>query len=122
MAAIVGAALQTAAVHVAMMILGRFIAGLACGSLLSLVPIYLAETAQSDNRGFLVGLHGMMIAIGFGTANWVGYAGSYAVSDAQWRVPLGMQLPVPVLMMAGCVFIPFTPRWCKSAEPKLPSL
>ncbi|KPM35791.1 hypothetical protein AK830_g10780 [Neonectria ditissima] len=108
---IVGAVLQTAAVHVAMMILGRFIAGLACGSLLSLVPIYLAETAQADNRGFLVGLHGMMIAIGFGTANWVGYAGSFAVSDTQWRVPLGMQLPVPLLMIAGCVFIPFSPRW-----------
>ncbi|KAF7557625.1 hypothetical protein G7Z17_g588 [Cylindrodendrum hubeiense] len=108
---IVGATLQTAAVHVAMMILGRFIAGVACGSLLSLVPIYLAETALPNNRGFMVGLHGMMIAVGFGTANWVGYAGSHAVGDVQWRVPLAMQLPIPLLMMAGCVFIPFSPRW-----------
>lgn len=36
--AVIGAAIQTASVHVAMMMLGRFIGGLACGSLLSIVP------------------------------------------------------------------------------------
>jgi hypothetical protein len=55
----------------------------------------------------------MMIAIGFGTANWVGYAGSFAASHGQWRIPLGMQIPVPVLMMDGCTQIPFSPRWRK---------
>ncbi|KAI9154880.1 High-affinity glucose transporter [Paramyrothecium foliicola] len=106
---IVGAVLQCAAVHSAMMIIGRLIAGVGCGSLLSIVPIYLAETAQPSNRGFLVGLHGMMIAVGFGLANWVGYAGSYAASHAQWRIPLAMQIPVPAAMMVGCVLIPFSP-------------
>ncbi|KEY73519.1 hypothetical protein S7711_03684 [Stachybotrys chartarum IBT 7711] len=108
---IVGAALQCAAVHSSMMILGRFFAGIGCGSLLSVVPVYLAETAQPSNRGLLVGLHGMMIAVGFGLANWVGFAGSYASSDAQWRIPLAMQIPIPVAMMIGCVLIPFSPRW-----------
>ncbi|VUC31216.1 unnamed protein product [Clonostachys rosea] len=108
---IVGAILQTASVHVAMMIVGRLLAGIGCGSLLSVVPVYLAEASQPDSRGFLVGLHGMMIAIGFGVANWVGYGGSYASSHAQWRIPLAMQIPVPILMMIGCIYIPFSPRW-----------
>ena len=95
------------------MIVGRFLAGVGCGSLLSIVPVYLAETAQPDTRGFLVGLHGMMIAIGFGLANWVGYAGSYAAGHGQWRIPLAMQIPIPALMMVGCLFIPFSPRWRK---------
>ncbi|CAH0002217.1 unnamed protein product [Clonostachys byssicola] len=108
---IVGAVLQTASVHVAMMIVGRLLAGIGCGSLLSVVPVYLAEASQPDSRGFLVGLHGMMIAIGFGLANWVGYGGSYASSHAQWRIPLAMQIPIPILMMIGCIYIPFSPRW-----------
>ncbi|CAI6034548.1 unnamed protein product [Clonostachys chloroleuca] len=108
---IVGAILQTASVHVAMMIVGRLLAGIGCGGLLSVVPVYLAEASQPDSRGFLVGLHGMMIAIGFGVANWVGYGGSYASSHAQWRIPLAMQIPVPILMMIGCIYIPFSPRW-----------
>ncbi|CAH0032611.1 unnamed protein product [Clonostachys rhizophaga] len=108
---IIGAILQTASVHVAMMIVGRLLAGIGCGSLLSVVPVYLAEASQPDSRGFLVGLHGMMIAIGFGVANWVGFGGSYASSHAQWRIPLAMQIPVPIFMMVGCIYIPFSPRW-----------
>lgn len=69
--AIIGSILQCAAVQVGMMIAGRLVAGIGCGQLLSVVPIYLAEVAPPARRGFLVGLQGMMIAIGFGIANWV---------------------------------------------------
>lgn len=108
---IVGAVLQCAAVHVGMMIAGRLLAGIGCGQLLSIVPIYIAEIATPKRRGFLVGLQGMMIAIGFGLANWVGYAGAFASGNAQWRIPLAMQLPVPVLLCVMLFFVPFTPRW-----------
>lgn len=111
LAAIVGAVLQTAAVHVAMMITGRLIAGIGCGQILSVVPIYLAEVAPANRRGFLVGLQGMMIAIGFGMANWIGYAGAFASGDIQWRVPLATQLPIPVLLCILIFFVPFSPRW-----------
>lgn len=108
---IVGAVLQCAAVHVGMMIAGRLLAGLGCGQLLSVVPIYIAEVAPPNRRGFLVGLQGMMIAIGFGLANWVGYAGAFASGNAQWRIPLAMQLPVPILLSIMLFFVPYTPRW-----------
>ena len=94
-----------------MMIAGRLIAGLVCGQILSIVPIYLAEVSPPKIRGFFVGLQGMLIAIGFALANWVGYAGSFASGDPQWRIPLAMQLPVPLVLMAGIFFIPFSPRW-----------
>ena len=108
---IVGAVLQCAAVHVGMMIAGRLLAGIGCGQILSIVPIYIAEVATPKRRGFLVGLQGMMIAVGFGLANWVGYAGAFASGNAQWRIPLAMQLPVPVLLSVMLFFVPFTPRW-----------
>jgi MFS family permease len=109
--AIVGAVLQCAAVNIGMMIAGRLVAGIGCGQILSVVPIYLAEVSKPDQRGFLVGLQGMMIAIGFGVANWIGYAGAFAKGDGQWRIPLAMQLPIPVLLVVMIFFVPFSPRW-----------
>lgn len=94
-----------------MMIAGRLVAGTGCGQILSIVPIYLAEVSLPKTRGFLVGLQGMMIAIGFALANWVGYAGSYGRGDVPWRVPLAMQIPIPILLMIGIFFIPYSPRW-----------
>ncbi|KAF4783484.1 hypothetical protein HER10_EVM0010496 [Colletotrichum scovillei] len=109
--AIIGSILQCAAVQVGMMIAGRLVAGIGCGQLLSVVPIYLAEVAPPARRGFLVGLQGMMIAIGFGVANWVGYAGAFAMGDGQWRIPLAMQLPIPILLSVMVFYVPFSPRW-----------
>ncbi|UPK92207.1 hypothetical protein LCI18_003142 [Fusarium solani-melongenae] len=103
--------LQTGATHVGMMIAGRLVAGVACGQMLAVVPIYIAEVAPAENRGFLVGLQGMMVAIGFGLANWVGYAGSFAAGSATWRVPLAMQIPIPLILMVAVLFVPFSPRW-----------
>lgn len=94
------------------MIAGRFFAGAACGMLLTVVPIYIAEASPPQNRGMVVGLQGMMIAIGFFAANWIGYGGAYANGNAQWRIPLAMQIPGPLLLVIGCFFIPYSPRWC----------
>lgn len=112
--AIIGAVLQSAAVNAGMMIAGRFFAGIGCGMLLTVVPIYIAEASPPHQRGFIVGLQGFMIAIGFCIANWIGYGGAFAKDDAQWRIPLAMQIPGPLLLAVGCCFIPYSPRWCKS--------
>jgi MFS family permease len=52
-----------------MMIVGRFIAGLGCGMILTVVPVYIAEVSPPKQRGMIVGLQGMMISVGFFTAN-----------------------------------------------------
>ncbi|KAF5618073.1 high-affinity glucose transporter [Fusarium tjaetaba] len=96
--AILGAALQAGAVHVGMMIAGRLIAGLACGQFLAVVPVYIAEVAKPSQRGFLVGLQGLMTAIGFCIANWAGYGVAFAI-------------PVPFILMFAVFFVPFSPRW-----------
>lgn len=98
------------------MIAGRFLAGLGCGMILAIVPVYISEVSPPQSRGFIVGLQGMMIAIGFMVANWIGYAGDFAQGDAQWRVPLGMQIPGAVLLVIGCFFIPYSPRWLVERE------
>lgn len=95
------------------MIAGRGLAGISSGMLLALVPVYISEIAPPQKRAFLVGLQGLMSALGFFISNWIGYAGTFAIGQTQWRVPLAMQCPAPILMLIGCYFIPFSPRWCK---------
>ncbi|PLB50585.1 putative hexose carrier protein [Aspergillus steynii IBT 23096] len=114
--AIIGTILQTAAVNPGMMIAGRFLAGVGCGILLAVVPIYIAEVSPPKQRGMIVGLQGFMISIGFFVANWIGYGGAYAKDDAQWRIPLAMQIPGPVALTIGCCFIPYRPRWLIQQE------
>jgi len=110
-AAILGTAIQAGSVNVGMMIAGRIVAGLATGSLLTIVPIYIAELAPPESRAYLVALKGLLTAIGYLVANWIGYAGSYAKGDVQWRVPLAMQVPPALALLVLTVFLPDSPRW-----------
>jgi MFS family permease len=109
--AILGTAIQTGSINVGMMIAGRTIAGLATGALLTVVPVYIAELAPPENRAYLVAIKGFLTAIGYLVAHWVGYAGSYAVGDAQWRIPLAMQVPPAILLLVLTLFLPHSPRW-----------
>lgn len=111
---ILGSIIQVAAVNIGMLIGGRAVAGLATGALLTIVPIYIAELAPAESRAFQVALKGLLTAFGYCLANWIGYAGSFAVKDAQWRIPLAMQIPPAVLLLVLCIFLPESPRWRKS--------
>lgn len=108
---VLGCILQCAAQHVGMLIAGRAVAGIGCGQILSVVPIYLAEVAPPGQRGFLVGLQGTMISIGFAVSNWIGYACAFAPGNSSWRIALSMQLPVPILLMIELFYVPYSPRW-----------
>lgn len=59
----------------------------------------------------MVGLAQQMIGIGFIVANWVGYGCQYLKGNAQWRLPLGLQLAPALLLLVGSPFMPQSPRW-----------
>ena len=110
---IVGSAIQTGAINIGMMIGGRAVAGIATGALLTVVPPYIAELSPPATRGRLVSLKGLMTAIGYLIANWIGYAGSFAAGDARWRIPLAMQIPPAAILLVLAIYLPESPRWCK---------
>lgn len=67
---LIGSIIQCSAVNVAMIFVGRFIAGLARGQLSMVVPLYLSELAPPNIRGSLVALQQLGITVGIMIAFW----------------------------------------------------
>jgi MFS family permease len=76
------------------------------------VPIYLSEISAPKTRGLLGGISGVGISAGALTANWVGFAGSYAPYGAlQWRLPLALQAPWGIILFVClATYMPKSPR------------
>jgi MFS family permease len=111
---IIGAIMQAVTNGVALMIVGRLLAGVAVGMLNAGLPVYISELSIPQERARLVGVFGLLIAIGFCVANWIGYACSFAHGNVAWRLELAMQIPLAVVLLVLSLFIPESPRWRKS--------
>ncbi|KAH0833679.1 Sugar transporter family protein [Fonsecaea pedrosoi] len=109
---VIGGALQAGSVDIGMYIAMRFVTGWGIGGLVTLVPLYQSEIAPPRIRGWLVGMHGVLICVGYAAASWIGL-GFYFVnaSGAQWRLPLAIQCFPPLFLALGVLFLPESPRW-----------
>ncbi|THX49384.1 general substrate transporter [Aureobasidium pullulans] len=112
---VVGGTIQTAGVIIAMLYVGRLIAGIGVGFLTMIIPIYQAELAHRKIRGKITSLQQLFNALGQIFATWIGY-GCYMTwthtgDSREWRIPLGCQL-VPAIFLGGLImFFPESPRW-----------
>ena len=137
----IGGIIQTAGVVVAMLYVGRLIAGIGVGlltvciaaahiravsqlstkeladmrNLQMVIPIYQAEISHRHIRGRITSLQQFFDGIGQIFATWISYgcyAGWNASGDSkEWRVPLAIQI-IPAVILGLFVFmIPESPRW-----------
>ena len=112
MITMVGGALQSGSVHIAMYLVARFVTGFGIGGLVMLVPLWQSEVSPPAHRGLLVGLHGVSILIGYCMSQWIGYGFFFVKSSsAQWRVPLAIQIVPALILGCGVLFLPESPRW-----------
>nr|OQO18026.1 hypothetical protein B0A51_14109 [Rachicladosporium sp. CCFEE 5018] len=113
---IVGGALCSGAVDMAIFLVGRVIAGIGAGILAVVVPMYQGEISTAETRGAMMCVTGIAYAFGYSLAGWLGF-GCYFISadsphaQAAWRFPLAMQCLPPLIVLAGSSYIPFSPRW-----------
>lgn len=109
---LLGTILQSAAQNLAMILVGRIVAGWAVGLLSMSVPVYQSECAHPKMRGLIVGLAQQMIGVGFIVSTWVGYGSAQAGagSSMQWRFPLAFQAVPALLLAVGMFFFPESPR------------
>ncbi|KAF2996902.1 hypothetical protein E8E13_005643 [Curvularia kusanoi] len=110
---LIGAVLQCAAQNLAMVLVGRIMAGWAVGILSMSVPVYQSECAHPKIRGMIVGIAQQMIGIGFIVSTWVGYGSSKVpdTSSFSWRFPLAFQCVPCLMIICGIMFFPESPRY-----------
>ncbi|KAF9030975.1 general substrate transporter [Hymenopellis radicata] len=113
----IGVIVQTTAKAPPSIFGGRFVTGLGVGSLSMAVPLYNAELAPPEVRGSLVALQQLAITFGIMISFWIDYGTNYiggtgeTQSEAAWRIPLALQLVPALILGAGILFMPFSPRW-----------
>lgn len=106
----IGGGLQTFALGMPMMIVGRIIAGLGVGALSTIVPVYQSEISPPHNRGKLACIEFTGNISGYAASVWVDYFCSYIPSNYAWRVPLLLQCFMGILLGVGSLIICESPR------------
>ncbi|OQV07616.1 hypothetical protein CLAIMM_12021 [Cladophialophora immunda] len=109
---VIAQAIQTGSVHIAMFIVGRFIAGLAGYITLCVTPMWLSELVPPRQRGALMQICAILLGFGYVSANWIGYGFSYyRGSVLAFRPILALGMVVPIICIIICIWLPESPRW-----------
>ncbi|KAH0828528.1 hypothetical protein AYO21_07761 [Fonsecaea monophora] len=117
--ALVGGVLQGGAAAIAMFQVGRIVAGIGVGVLVTIVPMFISELSPPGSRGWLVGHHAIFLVWGYLLASWVGYACYFATAHNEasaWRFPLCLQCLPPLVLLVGSPWLPHSPRWLISLD------
>ncbi|KAI5244708.1 general substrate transporter [Aureobasidium subglaciale] len=113
---ILGSYLCAGASNSSYLLAGRFFTGIGVGTLSAVGPLYNAELAPPEIRGFLVALQQLTTTIGILLAYWIAYGTSHiggtgeGQSQWAWRLPLIAQGIPAVILSIGVWFMPFSPR------------
>jgi sugar porter (SP) family MFS transporter len=110
---IVGGALQSASVDLAMIIIARIIAGVGNGLNTTVIPIWQSETSKANHRGRLICLQMVLVIGGIVVTNWMNFGFTYVpeTNPVTWRFPLAFQCFFALVTIFFVVFLPESPRW-----------
>ncbi|KAJ6812976.1 sorbitol transporter [Iris pallida] len=106
-----GALLMGLAPNYAVLMLGRFVAGIGVGYALMIAPVYTAELAPASSRGFLASFPEVFINFGV----LLGYVSNFAFAKLpehlSWRMMFLAGAVPPVFLAAAVLAMPESPRW-----------
>lgn len=116
--------LQTASNGVALLCVGRVVAGLCVGIASSIVPVYQAEIAPKEIRGRVVSLQQWAITWGILIQYFIQYGASFVDGGAKnpnqgtaaFRIPWAIQMVPAFILFVGLFFFPRSPRWLASKD------
>lgn len=114
----VGAVGCTLAPNTVIMVLARFVLGLAVGGASVTVPTYLAEVSPAERRGRIVTQNELMIVSGQLLAFTFNAGIAAALGDAAhvWRWMLVIASLPAVALWFGMLVMPESPRWLASQD------
>jgi sugar porter (SP) family MFS transporter len=89
----------------------RFVTSVGVGLAVVVAPVYAAEVAPASSRGLLSSLVDVFITAGI----LLSYVSNYALAGLPlrlgWRVMFALGVPPPLLLAAGALAMPESPRW-----------
>jgi sugar porter (SP) family MFS transporter len=103
-----GSLISAIAPSVGLLMIGRFIIGIAIGVGSSTSPVYTSELADERQRGWLTNLFVVFIQLGVFLSFVMSYLFSYA---GDWRIMIGLGMIPAVILCIAVFFIPESPRW-----------
>jgi MFS transporter, SP family, sugar:H+ symporter len=91
--------------------IGRLVNGLGIGAMSVTVPMYQSESSPVIIRGVLVASYQLFITLGIWTAEMVNYGTNEMQSSASWRIPNGLSFLWALILGAGILALPESPRF-----------
>jgi sugar porter (SP) family MFS transporter len=91
------------------LLVGRFIQGLGVGNSSFSLPLFGAEMAPKELRGFFSGFMQMTVVTGLFIANVCNVIIENA--DHGWRITNGIAIVPPIIVVCGIFCVPESPRW-----------
>ena len=107
----VGCILETASTGLALMVVGRLIAGAGVGFISAIVILYMSEIAPKKVRGALVAGYQFCITIGILLANCVVYGTQDRDDTGSYRIPIAVQFLWALILGVGLAILPESPRF-----------
>jgi sugar porter (SP) family MFS transporter len=105
---VAGALVSALAASLPVLLAGRTLVGFGIGGASMLTPLYLAEIAPAPKRGALVSFNQFAVTLGILLSYLIGYALS---AGGAWRWMLGLGAVPGLVLAAGMLALPETPRW-----------
>ena len=103
-----GAIVSALAPDEGILLAGRFVVGVGIGLSSVVAPLYISEVAPSSSRGALVSLYQFAITVGILAAYLIDFA---LAGGGAWRAMLGLALVPSVILVAGMIGMPESPRY-----------
>ncbi|KPM42134.1 Hexose transporter 2 [Neonectria ditissima] len=94
---------------------GRLVTGLGIGALSVAVPMYQSESSPAIIRGLLVSTYQLFITLGIWTAEMVNWGTESKATSASWRIPNALSFLWALILGAGILFLPESPRYAYRA-------
>ncbi|KAJ1697128.1 hypothetical protein LUZ63_005640 [Rhynchospora breviuscula] len=107
----VGSLVITFATNFVILMVGRFVTGIAVGYALMIAPVYTSEISPTSMRGLLSSLPEVFINSGI----LLSYVSNLAFSgfsvNISWRLMFGIAAIPPAFLACGILAMPESPRW-----------
>lgn len=97
---ILGGILMSMCANIGILVLGRFVVGLAIGGAAAVTPVHIAEQAPASTRGSLVSLNIVYVTFGQLVAYIVN-----SMLNGHWRLMLGLSLVPAVAQILGLLLL-----------------